>query len=62
MSNKLATVGKPNELIYKEEPIPKAKDDTIVIKNHYIGINLVDIHQLQKIINLTGSDIIGLEK
>ncbi|KAI8884500.1 NAD(P)-binding protein [Backusella circina FSU 941] len=61
MSNKLATVGKPGELVYKEEPIPSAKDDTIVIKNHYIGINLVDIHQLQRIINLTGSDILGLE-
>jgi NADPH2:quinone reductase len=52
---------KPGELIYKDLPVPTASDDSIIIKNHLVGINFADIYQLGGGLNLTGSDILGLE-
>ncbi|KAI8878178.1 NAD(P)-binding protein [Backusella circina FSU 941] len=52
---------KPGELIYKDLPIPSPTDDSIIIKNHLAGINFADIYQLNGGLNLTGTDILGLE-
>jgi NADPH2:quinone reductase len=62
ITNKIAFVGQPGQLLYKQVPIPTAQDDSIVIKNHLAGVNYADIFHLAGTVNLTGSDILGLER
>jgi NADPH2:quinone reductase len=62
ITNKIAFVDQPGQLLYKQVPIPTAQDDSIVIKNHLAGVNYADIFHLAGTVNLTGSDILGLER
>ncbi|KAF7720708.1 NADPH:quinone reductase [Apophysomyces ossiformis] len=36
--------GGVDKLLYKDVPLPKAKKDTVVIKNHYAGVNYIDTY------------------
>ncbi|KAI7858172.1 hypothetical protein BDC45DRAFT_457836 [Circinella umbellata] len=53
--------GSPEQLTYKEIPRPQANENTIVIKNHAIGINYIDTYHRSGLYTLPLPFVVGRE-
>ncbi|KAI8143344.1 hypothetical protein BJV82DRAFT_612414 [Fennellomyces sp. T-0311] len=53
--------GGVDKLIYKDIPIPKATEGTVVIKNHFTGVNYIDTYHRTGIYTLPLPFVVGRE-
>ncbi|KAG0166390.1 NADPH:quinone reductase [Apophysomyces sp. BC1034] len=53
--------GGTDKLIYKDVPVPKAEKDTVIIKNHFAGVNFIDTYHRTGLYPLSLPFVLGRE-